>query len=75
MCQDANNNVFGWGDNYAGQLGTGDDIHRDDPTLMKSLAEVAVTQFSCGFQHACFVSAEGHVYGVGKNNRFQMGKY
>jgi len=36
---DANNNVYGWGDNYAGQLGTGDDIHRDEPTLIKSLSE------------------------------------
>ena len=49
MCQDSNANVFGWGDNYAGQLGTGDDIHRDDPTLMKSLAELKINQMSCGF--------------------------
>ena len=31
---DTNNNVYSWGDNYAGQLGTGDDIHRDEPTLI-----------------------------------------
>ena len=37
--QDKNNNIYAWGDNYAGQLGTGDDIHRDDPTLVKSLSD------------------------------------
>ena len=39
---DETNNVYSWGDNYAGQLGTNDDIHRDEPTLVKSLAEVDV---------------------------------
>lgn len=42
VAQDQNNNMFAWGDNYAGQLGTRDDIHRDEPTLIKSLAEVQI---------------------------------
>jgi len=46
---DTRNNVLAWGDNYAGQLGTGDDIHRDSPVLVKSLAEMNVTQLSLGF--------------------------
>lgn len=49
VAQDAHNNMFAWGDNYAGQLGTGDDIHRDDPCLIKSLAEIEVSNFSLGF--------------------------
>jgi hypothetical protein len=39
---DSHGNVFSWGDNYAGQLGTLDDIHRDEPCLVKSLSEVNV---------------------------------
>ena len=46
---DDTNNVYSWGDNYAGQLGTNDDIHRDEPNLVKSLAEVDVRQMSLGF--------------------------
>ena len=72
---DETNNVYSWGDNYAGQLGTNDDIHRDEPTLVKSLAEVDVRQISLGFQHQCFLDKEGHVYGLGKNTRYQLGKY
>jgi len=34
--------MFAWGDNYAGQLGTGDDIHRDEPNLIKSLSELRI---------------------------------
>ena len=48
---DERNNVFSWGDNYAGQLGHGDDIHREQPTLIKSLADYTVEQMSLGFQH------------------------
>ena len=39
---DDTNNVYSWGDNYAGQLGTQDDIHREEPILVKSLADVDV---------------------------------
>lgn len=39
---DEKNHIYSWGDNYAGQLGTNDDIHREEPTLVKSLAEIDV---------------------------------
>ena len=71
---DDKNNVYSWGDNYAGQLGTHDDIHREEPTLVKSLAEVDVKHLSLGFQHQCFLDTEGRPYGLGKNTRFQLGK-
>jgi len=38
FARDESHNCYAWGDNYSGQLGTGDDIHRDDPTLIKSLS-------------------------------------
>ena len=37
---DAQNRLFAWGDNYGSQLGTKDDIHREEPFLIKSLSEV-----------------------------------
>lgn len=46
---DRHNRVFAWGDNYGGQLGTKDDIHREDPFLMKALSEEVITQISLGF--------------------------
>ena len=75
LARDDNHNAYAWGDNYAGQLGTGDDVHRDDPTLIKSLAGHDIIQSSLGFQHCMFLTAEGLAFGMGKNNRFQMGKY
>ena len=71
---DQTNKVWAWGDNYGGQLGTKDDIHREEPCLMKSLAEHKIIQVSLGFQHGLYLSEEGKVFGVGKNNRFQLGK-
>lgn len=72
---DDKNNVYSWGDNYAGQLGTGDDIHREEPTLVKSMSEMAVEDLTLGFQHQLFLTDEGQAYGLGKNTRFQLGKY
>ena len=70
IAQDEGNNTYSWGDNYAGQLGMGDDIHRDDPVLVKSLSSHQINQFSLGFQHCLFLNSHGHAYGMGKNNRF-----
>ena len=71
---DANKRVFLWGDNYAGQLGQGDDIHRDHPTLLKTITSESVKQISLGFQHGLVLTESGTVYGVGKNDRYQLGQ-
>ena len=68
------NRVFSWGDNYGGQLGTKDDVHREEPCLIKTLTEEYITQVSLGFQHGLYLTDDGMVYGVGKNNRFQLGR-
>ena len=51
-----------------------DDIHREVPTLIKSLADIHIESMSLGFQHQIFLSKGGEAYGIGKNTRFQMGK-
>jgi len=35
-----------WGDNYAGQLGQNDEIHRDHPVLVKSMLERKIVDIS-----------------------------
>lgn len=66
--------IYMWGDNYAGQLGQGDDIHRDFPVLIQNLVDKKITDVSCGFQHCLILDDVGTAYGVGKNSRFQLGK-
>lgn len=63
-----------WGDNYAGQLGQGDDVHRDHPVIVKSLIDTKVVDVSCGYQHSLILDSDGTVYGAGKNNKYQLGK-
>ena len=57
-----------------GQLGTGDDIHREEPTMVQTLSDQRVVSVSTGFQHCLYLNDRGEVYGMGKNNRYQMGK-
>ncbi|TNV78494.1 hypothetical protein FGO68_gene9950 [Halteria grandinella] len=71
---DEEGRVFSWGDNYAGQLGLGDDIHREQPTLLQTLADQVIVDVSSGFQHCAYLNDKGTVFGIGKNNRFQLGK-
>lgn len=75
MCVvDEDGRVFSWGDNYAGQLGLGDDVHRESPLLVQTLADQKIVNVSAGFQHVVYLNEKGDVFGLGKNNRFQLGK-
>ena len=71
---DSSGKVWTWGDNYGSQLATKDDIHREEPCLIKSIVDKKIVQMSLGFQHSLYLSSDGEVFGVGKNNRFQLGK-
>jgi alpha-tubulin suppressor-like RCC1 family protein len=66
--------VHTWGDNYGSQLGTTDDIHRENPSQMETLQQFQVNKMSLGFQHCLYKDLDGYVHGVGKNNRYQLGK-
>lgn len=69
---DFSDRLYMWGDNYWGQLGLGDEVHRDDPIAIKSLYQSRVKAISLGFQHTLILDENGKVYGVGKNNKFQL---
>ena len=65
--------LYMWGDNYSGQLGQGDDVHRDFPVLVQNMMDKNIVDVSCGFQHCLILDNVGTVYGVGKNTRYQLG--
>lgn len=71
---DNDDKLYMWGDNYAGQLGQGDDVHRDFPVLIQNLIDKKIADVSCGFQHCLILDSHGTAYGVGKNTRYQLGK-
>ena len=45
---DGKGRMYNWGDNYAGQLSQNDDVHRDDPVLVRQLTENPISQISLG---------------------------
>ena len=67
--------VYTWGDNYAGQLGHLDDVHRQNPTIVKHFTQMNIVKASCGYHHNLFLNDKGVVYGTGKNNRYQLGRH
>lgn len=70
------NQVFGWGANYCGQLGTGVTTEVDDrsvPVLFEFFRERTVKQISCGYFHSLVLTTDGHVFGWGWNAHGQVG--
>jgi alpha-tubulin suppressor-like RCC1 family protein len=66
---DRASSLFCWGRNAEGQLGLGDDVLRDVPTLVESgVVAVAVGRFT-----TCAVTSAGNLACVGKNDVGQLG--
>lgn len=63
--------VWCWGDNERGQLGTGDMASRGVPE--RASVPERVTQVSVGFTHTCAVGASGGVYCWGDNGLGNIG--
>jgi alpha-tubulin suppressor-like RCC1 family protein len=63
--------VFAWGDNAAGQLGTGDIDNRPMPTPIPGLQDVRM--IGSGGQHAFAVRRDGAVFAWGNNQDGQLG--
>ncbi|MDR2153287.1 MAG: hypothetical protein LBO72_10760, partial [Helicobacteraceae bacterium] len=61
-------NVYARGSNYFGQLGVGDNIARDDFTLVPSLAGKNITAIAIGDLHALALDKDGNVYGSGASD-------
>lgn len=70
---DANGRCFTWGRNDKGQLGLGDFVMRDLPTLVTSLAKYKVVKASAGRQFSVVLTDDGDSFAFGCNKHGQLG--
>ena len=66
-----NGKVYSFGDNESGQLGLGDFVNRDEPTLIKGFNNIVA--ISAGGFHSLFLTVNGNVYATGSNLFGQLG--
>jgi alpha-tubulin suppressor-like RCC1 family protein len=64
-------NVYSCGYNNYGQLGLGNNVHKNRPTLIHNLNNIG--KISCGFFHSLFLNNDGNVYSCGYNVYGQLG--
>ena len=64
-------NLYCWGDNRFGQLGTGDTVSTNKPVLVKALPRVA--RASNGTGHTCAQTSDSALFCWGKNTQGQLG--
>ena len=64
--------LWSWGDISHGQLGTGDTVKRNRPTIISRLTGIGVHQIACGSDHALAVSLDGRVFAWGRNSQGQV---
>lgn len=65
--------LYAWGQNSNGQLGQGDEDHRDVPTVVAALSDETVVDVSSGTSHTVVLTADGDVYAFGSNTDGQIG--
>ena len=66
--------VFSWGSNHSGQLGTGQDTSGRNSSVPKlTCFSVVIKSVGCGFEHSVFLSDNGHVYSMGSNQDGKLG--
>jgi alpha-tubulin suppressor-like RCC1 family protein len=66
----AKGNVWAFGNNEYGQLGTGDTKDTMIPKAIKDITNIV--DFACGGTHSALVNANGHVYAFGKGKNGQL---
>jgi len=70
---DITGRCFVWGRNEKGQLGLGDQLNRNTPTLLESLKGSKVIGGSCGRHHTVVITATGESFAWGGNAHGQCG--
>ncbi len=70
---DDEGNLYAWGQNSNGQLGQGDEVHRNLPTKVAALDDETVVDVSSGTSHTLVLTADGDVYAFGSNIDGQIG--
>jgi alpha-tubulin suppressor-like RCC1 family protein len=64
-----NGNLWGTGENWAGQLGLG----HDDSPISSSFITSSVANIFAGGNHSLFIDKSGSLWGMGRNNDGQLG--
>lgn len=67
---DLNDNVWAFGENDSGQLGLGDNINRDEPTMIENLKAKEV---SVGSGFTLIIDLDDNVWSFGSNSDGQLG--
>ena len=63
--------TFGGGEH--GQLGQGERMNQEVPTLVKALDGIFITQITCGWSHSVALTSRGHVYTFGNGDHGKLG--
>ncbi|XP_043513899.1 RCC1 and BTB domain-containing protein 1-like isoform X2 [Frieseomelitta varia] len=67
-----NGQVYSWGDNSVGQLGT-KSSSSNVPCKITALAEIIIEKIVCGYKHTLALSDKGDLYVWGDNSYGQLG--
>ncbi|XP_055343314.1 RCC1 and BTB domain-containing protein 1-like [Paramacrobiotus metropolitanus] len=68
-----NGEIYAWGYNGNGQLGSGNAINQATPSRCTALAGIVVTRVVCGYAHILALTDQGHIYAWGANTYGQLG--
>ncbi|KAL0694938.1 hypothetical protein Bca4012_062118 [Brassica carinata] len=70
---DVEGRCYTWGRNEKGQLGHGDMIQRDRPTVVSGLSKHKIVKAGAGRSHTVVVSDDGRSFAFGWNKHGQLG--
>jgi alpha-tubulin suppressor-like RCC1 family protein len=70
---DAGGEVFAWGNNGYGQLGTGNTANKSVPTHINKSGFENIVMVSAGYQHSLALQSNGTVWTWGNNDYGQLG--
>ena len=73
VCLDYEGNIWTFGFNMCGQLGTGDYKKKWIPSKLVAFGGHPIVQFSCGNNHTMCIDDSGRVWGFGNNDFGQLG--
>ena len=65
--------MFSWGDNFAGQLGHGDNVNRNKPEIIKFFKDKEIVHVYCLDCSSIVLLKSGSVYGFGYNDNGALG--
>ncbi|KAK6172413.1 hypothetical protein SNE40_016067 [Patella caerulea] len=65
--------VYSWGNGDGGRLGHGDNISREEPTVVASLSGKHIINIICGSTYSTAITATGELYTWGRGNYGRLG--